>query len=63
MKVECASVPFFYQEVTDLLFEDMLQSTYPLPNSNMLSVTKDINYEDANMWLSMSIAKLLQKFQ
>ena len=48
-KVECASVPSFYKEVTDVLFEDMLKTMYPLPTSDMQSVTEDINYEDANV--------------
>ena len=49
MKVGCAAVPSFYQEVTDLLFEDMLKSTYPLPTDDTHSVAEDINYEDANV--------------
>ena len=49
MKVGCAPVPSFYQEVTDLLFEDMLKSTYPLPTDDTHSVAEDINYEDANV--------------
>ena len=48
-KVECVPVPSFYQEVTDLLFEDILKSQYPLPTDYTPLVAEDITYEDANV--------------
>ena len=48
-QVKCIPVPTFYQEVTDLLFEELLKSVYPLEMENVPLVTDDMTYEDANV--------------
>ena len=40
--------PVFYQEVTDLIFEELLQSALPVNTDNTPSEAAAISYEDAN---------------
>jgi len=47
--VKCDSLPTFYQEVTDLMFEELIQSHYPLDEGNGIFTTESITYEDANV--------------
>ena len=48
-QVKCNPVATFYQEVTDIVFEHLLKSVYPLEMDNITLDTEDITYEDANV--------------
>ena len=41
--------PTFYQEVTDLIFEQLLQANFPILQSEQTSEPASITYEDANV--------------
>lgn len=47
--VKCEPLPTFCQEVTDLVFEELIQSRYPLKKVNEVLMTDEITYEDANV--------------
>ena len=48
-QIKCNPVPTFYQEVTDILFEHILKSLYPLEMDTIPLDTEEITFEDANV--------------
>ena len=47
--VKCDPLPTFYQDATNLMFEELIQSQYPLDEGNDVFTTESITYEDANV--------------